>query len=490
MLVHLQDLDQPYEFPFSVENQIQLQQMSYFAHRKKTKTKEFTFVNDQATKIVVHHAVMWLIIDAPMAWICRVRPRLPEFMITYQLQLLRNVFAQHEAVSALEDFATTETTLKMLTDLLKSDEVYYGVRCHIARALARFASEQTEFKHMNILLEWYESMFFMKAAGQKPRVKPNDFHDAKTHFLQLEVIKSLSIIRDSQNYTPVKIVELLINILDEANNNSNNMYNDDYYNAEVELALGRIRPENDQFYTDAANIIQGKLSLHATIPSFCNIISSAGYLALTAISLKTDVFVPNVKEMRSVVRENTTHFEARASVFRDLLFLCLAGKVPFKNLVADVKCLATDGFREMAAFCLREVHRFIHNSLHIGDENKFETYLLALPEGMQKEQVAKVLTAGDNQVEITETLWEVLAVHGKHHRILRSEAFRAYLSLYGERLPYPYEEKAVTPSGTDLTADRSNGTMPQIDMPRMPARTVPSSNLQSQVPGFPKWMKL
>jgi transcription initiation factor TFIID subunit 2 len=123
MLVHLQDLDQPYEFPFAVENQIQMQHMSYFAHRKKTKTKEFTFQNEQQTKITVHHAVMWLLIDAPMAWICRVRPRLPEFMITYQLELLRNVFAQHEAVSALQDFAATDLTLKMLSDMLKNEEV-------------------------------------------------------------------------------------------------------------------------------------------------------------------------------------------------------------------------------------------------------------------------------------------------------------------------------------------------------------------------------
>ena len=41
MVIHLQDLDQPYQFPSSIENKIQLQQMQYFAHRRKTKTKDF-----------------------------------------------------------------------------------------------------------------------------------------------------------------------------------------------------------------------------------------------------------------------------------------------------------------------------------------------------------------------------------------------------------------------------------------------------------------
>jgi transcription initiation factor TFIID subunit 2 len=493
MLVHLQDLDQPYEFPFAIENQIQMQHMSYFAHRKKTKTKEFTFQNEQQAKIIVHHAVMWLLIDAPMAWICRVRPRLPEFMITYQLELLRNVFAQHEAVSALEDFATTDLTLKMLMDLLKNDEVYYGVRCHVARALAKFNSEQLEFKHMNILLDWYEGQFFVKPpAGQagKPRPKPHDFHEAKNHFVQLEVIKSLSICRDSQNYTPVRVVELLIHSLQEANNNSSNMYNDDYYNAEVELALGRIRPETDQYYSDAVTIIQAKLALHATIPSFCNIISSAGYLALTAIALKTDIFVPPVGEMRAVVLENTNHFEARASVFRDLLFLALARKgVLFEELVADVRWLVQNGYHESAALCLKEIHRLVHNSLHFGDENKFETYLLALPEGMTKEQLAREFTGGDHKLEIVETLWEILAVFGQHHRILRSEAFRTYVSLYGEKLPYPYEEKIAPPPPFELTADRSNGCMLQIDMPR-PTRAQSTSALARDMATTPKKMKL
>jgi hypothetical protein len=255
------------------------------------------------------------------------------------------------------------------------------------------------------------------------------------------------------------------------------MYNDDYYNAEVELALGRIRPENDQFYIDAATIIQAKLSLHATIPSFCNIISSAGYLALTGIALKTEVFVPNVKEMRLVVLENTNHFDARASVFRDLLFLAQAKKgVQFEELVADLRGLAQNGSREIAAFCLREVYRFVHNSLHFGDENKFETYLLSLPEGLTKEQLTREMTCGDHKVEIAETLWEILTVFGQHHRILRSEAFRAYVTLYGERLPYPYEERGAPPPHFDLTADRSNGCMLQIDMPR-PTRAQSTSNL-------------
>ncbi|OHT07714.1 hypothetical protein TRFO_23983 [Tritrichomonas foetus] len=469
ILVHLRDLEQPYEFQFAVENQIQLQQFNYFAHRRKTKTKKFTYVNGTETQVFVHHAVMWIILDHSMTWLCRVRPRLPEFMIIYQLDLLHNVFAQHEAISSLEDFKDTENTLTKLTEMLKDDKVFYGVRKHIARALAKFNSEQTEFKHMQILMDWYKSQFMQfNTQTQQYTAKPHDFHDTPRHFVQLEVIKSLSIIRDSQNYTPDIIVKLLIQILEQANNNSNNMYNDDYFNAEVILAFGRLRTESESYYNQTSSLIMTKLSLHASIPSYCNIITSAGYTALTAIALKTEAFSPDVKEMRSVVLEDTNYFDCRASVFRNLLFLCLVEKgVTFAELVSDVKTLCLHGNHEVAAMCLREVYRFILNSVHVGDQDHFQTYLLAIPEGMTNEQVKKFLTSGPRALDIVETLWEILTVYGQHHKILRSEALRAYTALYGEKLPAPYQQKS-TPSQVpiDLTAERSSGSVVQIDITR------------------------
>jgi hypothetical protein len=407
-------------------------------------------------------------------------------MIIYQLELLRNVFSQHEAVSALEDFADTEDTIEMLSNMLKKDEIYYGVRCHVARFLGKFASEKTDFKHMQVLLEWYRSEFF---TPDQMRVKPHDFHDVSRHFVQLEVIKALSIIRDGQNYTPKAVVDILLCMLTQANNSSSNMYNDDHYNAEVELALGRIRPENEERYRECANAITGKLKLHATIPSFCNIISNAGYLALTAIALRTDI-TPDIPEMRTVVLDRTSYFEARASVFRDLLFLALLRNrdVTFSDLVADIRWLAMHDQKEMAGCCLREMHRFVLNSVRVGDEDKFQSYLLALPEDLSREDLIKLMTGGPHKLEVVETLWEILTIHGQHHRILRSEAFRAYVTLYGEKLPHPYAEKTMNGGQVDLTADRSGGCVFQVDMPR-PPRAQSVANMVKDV-GVVRKMKL
>lgn len=473
IVVYLRDLDMPYEFQFAVENQIQLQQFNYFAHRRKTKKKNFTFVNGATKSVIVHHAVMWMILDHPMSWICKVRPRLPQFMIHYQLELLHNVFSQHEAISSLEDFKDTEESLKMLEDLLKDDKIYFGVRGHVARALAVFNSELTDDKHLKILLDWYSSQFFATPSNSsKVVVKPHDFHDIPRHFVQLEVIKSLSIIRNSQNYTPERIVTTLIAILEQANNNTNNMYSDDYFNAEVILAFGRFRNENENFYKETSSKILNKLTLHASIPSYCNIITSAGYKALTAIALKTDIFTPDIKEMRSVVLEPTNYFDCRSSVFHDLLFLCVCNKgITFAELVSDIKTLVLQGEPEMAAMCLRRIYRFILNSVHIGDKDHFLTYLLALPETMSRDDVRKFLisngNSGENGLEIAETLWEILTLHAKHHKILRSEALRAYTSLYGEKLPEPYLKQGfLSQVPIDLTAERSSGSVVQIDMTR------------------------
>ena len=475
LLIHLKDLEQPYEFQMSVENQIQLQQLSYFAHRRKTKMKKFHYVNGEEIAVPVHHAVMWINLDNKMTWICRVRPRLPQFMILYELKLLHNAFYQHEAISCLEDFKDTVDCRDNLEELLKDSKIFFGVRCHVARALAKYNSELTGNTHMEILLKWYKSEFIDPSTDS---VKPHDFHDVSRHFVQLEVIKSLSVIRNSQNYTPETIVKLLIQILKEANNNSNNMYSDDYFNAEVILAFGRLRIESDDFYHKIISLILNKLSLHASIPSYCNIITNAGYAALTAISLKTEVCKPKVKEMRSVLLEDTNYYECRSSVFRDLLFLCLYNKgVTFAELVSDVKILCMQGALEMASMCLREIYRFILNTVHIGDNDHFQTYLLSIPEGMTSDEIKKNLTGGPEALEIAETLWEILTKFAKHHKILRSEALRAYTALYDSGLPAPYAQRMSSSQvPVDLTGERSNGSVVQIDM----TRSFQARNAQSK----------
>ena len=147
--------------------------------------------------------------------------------------------------------------------------------------------------------------------------------------------------------------------------------------------------------------------------------------------------------MRAVVLESSPYFEARASVFRDLLFLALyeIADVTFPELIADIRTLAVKGSREMAALCLRELHRFVNNPVHVSDEDRFETYLLAIPDEMNREALIKAITRGPEELSMAETLWELLTVHGQHHRLLRSEAYRVYQTLYGEKLPFPYAEK-------------------------------------------------
>ncbi|KAH0795510.1 transcription initiation factor TFIID subunit 2 isoform X1 [Histomonas meleagridis] len=480
MLVHLRDLDQPYEFQFPVENQIQLQQFSYFAHRRKTKKKKFVYVNGEEKTVIVHHAVMWLIIDAQLSWICRVRPRLPQFMLLYQIELLHSVYAQHEAISSLEDFKDTEEALKTLESLLNNAQVFYAIRGHAARALAKFNQEQTDFKHMQILMDWYQNEFFQKTQ-QGFTVKPHDFKDVKRHFVQLEVLKSLSIIRDGKGYTPEKIVKWLIQIMESSNNNSNNMYNDDYFNAVVILALGRIKPETDDYYQKISSLILSKLTLHASIPSYCNIITNAGYKALTAISLKTTIFEPNTLEMRSVVIKDTNYYECRASVFNDLLYLALFDKnVTYEELISDLRSLALKGFYDITSLCLRQLYRFVLNHVKVTDEDKFETYLLSIPENISKEDMIRKIILGNNALEIAETLWEILSVHGKNHKMLRSEALRVYTTLYGDKLPSAYLNYKNGICPIELTSERSFGLVINIDTPH-PMRSFSNAQLQQQL---------
>ena len=453
IVAQLQDLKVLKNAPFSIVSKIQPQVIQFYATRYKKKRENYTLQNLEQVQIEVKSALLWIAIDPKPTWICQVHACIPEHMLHHQIDLRRDAFVQHQLISDLcTYYANNQQTIDLFKTLLYNKQqdpnsqtrivdYYYGVRCHAARALAKCDTEVNDHKHAGILYNWYLEEFCENKNKDCP--KCHDFNDIPRHYVQLDVIKSLSIIRTGENYTPNDYVELLQTIMDKAKNTTN-VYNDDSFNAEVELALGRINPENEEMTKNSWKLISSKLILHATIPSFCNIITSSGYTALTAISLKnignSNIPKPVIVDMRAVVQQNSNYYEARAIVFKCLLYLSMYPeefKITFAELVSDIKRLADNRMYFVAALCLREIYRL--NGVYEGTGDRFESYLLFISkEKFPTRDSLKNFLINDKNYhdEIIETLWSLMTKSARHYSFLRSEALRAYTTLYGKECPY------------------------------------------------------
>ena len=281
MVIQLLDMQQPIESYVQIEKQLHQFQLQFYAKKYKKRKVNFKFQDGTSMDVGAYDPVIWIILDPKPTWICRIRGKLPEYMLEYQLKLRRDAFAQHEVIGEMEDFCQTENSLKSLEDLISNPEYWWGVRCHAARAMARFNSDGNSSTHMQKLIEWYKRNFY--EASNVP--KPHDFHDVPTHYVQLEVIKSLSIIREGNNVTPSVLIDMFLQIA--GSSNTRNMYNDDAFTAEVELALGRVIFTDQIKFTRAWEDVESKINLYSANTRLEGaVVAAAGYEALTGMTLK------------------------------------------------------------------------------------------------------------------------------------------------------------------------------------------------------------
>lgn len=490
LLIQLRDLEQPHEFKFPVESQLIYQQLKYFAPKPKAKHRTYTFVSNEKQEIGVHSAVMWVTLDPQHNWLLKVRPRMPQFMVHNQLLLVREVFAQHQALSSLEEWGRTSATQELLAQFLENPKVFYGVRGHVARVLATYADDDNT--HAQKLMAWYRTEFFVQ---DKP--KNHNFQNLSLHFVQLAVISAMSTVRMNNDYTPEDIVKL-IHIIHEQSENSSNQYSDDFFQAECALALGRMRPESAQLMQSSEDQLLQRVRGLQSDAGFQGILVSSRYIGITALILKncehrravSEEYIKGhamtITNMREIVLGEGHMLQCKAAVFRCLLFLALVNfGVGFEELISDVHRLCIDGMREDAAVCLRELYRFLQNTLPYGEKDRAEGQLLCLPPGMTRDEQRHAVTDGPHALEIAETLWTILTEHAMYHAVLRSEALRAYTALYGRDTPKCYLERG-TSLGFDIVPTNSGRTILCIEkrnrLPPVPKKETQPAQPQITIP--------
>lgn len=462
LIVQLRDLEQMHEYKFAVENQFLHQQLKYFSRKPKSKSKQFQFQaldNEQPEKIdiQIHEAVMWVSIDPYHQWPLKTATSMPLFAINNQLDLIRDVYSQHEALSFLENYSESDVLARYIS-VLKNDKFFYGVRGHAARLIA----SNPHYPEYLTLIEWYKEKFFNK---KEDKPENHNFGNLTLHLLQLEVIKAISIYRNEHGYSPEAISAFLCLIYKETQN-TDNLYSDESFKAECSLAIGRIRTDNINLLKQNFYLIENSINSIQT-KGFCNIEEWSHYTALTSIVLKicerthgwNSELAPYVNKhiqiMRNTILDNENFYlESKAKLFKCLLFLVQLGcfDITFANLVSDLKRLSEHNHtKEDAAFCFREIYRFVLNTPSSKSKDYLDSYLFCIPENKTRTDMINSLIKGECSLEISETLWSILTINSKNHCLLRSEALRAYSALYQMEPPAELERFSTQIGKSDLS---------------------------------------
>ncbi|KAI0200866.1 hypothetical protein F4808DRAFT_142336 [Astrocystis sublimbata] len=180
----------------------------------------------------------WIRMDADFEWICDMKTNLPAYMYASQLQQDRDVAAQQDSMLFLrQSFAKSGAhplVSTILTRTLLDPRYFYGIRLMAAEELPRHAvQEQVDWIGLRHLQKAYQH-FFCQPGSTTPR--PNDFSDKRQYMIQCAVPEAMAHIRGEDGRCPKEARRFILKLL-QTNNNSENVYSDQFYICRLIKAL-------------------------------------------------------------------------------------------------------------------------------------------------------------------------------------------------------------------------------------------------------------
>ncbi|KAJ2905702.1 hypothetical protein MKZ38_004569 [Zalerion maritima] len=175
----------------------------------------------------------WIRFDADTEWICHTRSNMPSYMQISQLQQDRDVAAQQESLLYLRDEKPHPLAATFLVRTVMDRRYYWGIRTMAASLLTQENDPHIGLVGARYLMKAFQELFCFP---DTETVRPNDFHDKRDYFLQCEIPRALSRIRDPQGNCPQMITEFILKQL-RFNDNKQNYFSDTYYVATLIRAL-------------------------------------------------------------------------------------------------------------------------------------------------------------------------------------------------------------------------------------------------------------
>ncbi|KAI8818584.1 uncharacterized protein EV422DRAFT_498747 [Fimicolochytrium jonesii] len=232
----------------------------------------------------------WIRLDPDNDWLCVKDFEQTEFMWASQLKKDKDVYAQLDAIAGLSRLPSTGTCT-VLSEFINRKMSYYGLRMQAAAVLARCLSDLAVKGSEGALVQQYidDYCFVPKEGSCEIYARSHDFTELEEYYVQKSIVSALGTIRLDDDYAPKSCQRLLLNLL-KFNDNTNNQYSDNYFMANLILALGDaflpqsslkprrppiVAPRISATSGDALEEIDRRCLLDRFIPSYHNTVTIA-----------------------------------------------------------------------------------------------------------------------------------------------------------------------------------------------------------------------
>lgn len=235
--------------------------------------------------------LLWLRADPEMEYLAEIHFNQPVQMWINQLEKDKDVVAQTQAIEMLEALPQlTFSVVNALNSFLTDSKAFWRIRVEAAFALAKTASEETDWAGLSHLIKFYKSRRFDSNIGLP---KPNDFHDFQEYFV-LEVIPlAIAMVRTTDKRSPREAVEFISQLL-KYNDNNGNPYSDVFWLAALVQSVGELEfgQENISCLSSLLKRLDRLLQFDRLMPSHNGILTISCIRSLTQIALKLSSYFP------------------------------------------------------------------------------------------------------------------------------------------------------------------------------------------------------
>ncbi|KAJ3174070.1 hypothetical protein HDU88_000037 [Geranomyces variabilis] len=180
----------------------------------------------------------WIRLDPDNDWLCVTTFEQSDYMWAAQLRKDKNVDAQLEAIEGLHQLPSLGTC-NVLFAFVTDKTAFYGLRMEAAYALAKCVSELGSEAVEKYLLKPYRDKYCLSIDDGSASVYPksHDFTELQEYYVKKAAVSAMSLVRLAEELAPVPCRRLLLDLL-KYNDNTGNMFSDNYFVANLIAALG------------------------------------------------------------------------------------------------------------------------------------------------------------------------------------------------------------------------------------------------------------
>ncbi|XP_023000821.1 transcription initiation factor TFIID subunit 2 [Cucurbita maxima] len=270
----------------------------------------------------VESPLLWLRADPEMEYLAEIQFHQPVQMWINQLEKDKDVIAQAQAVATLEMLPQPSfSVVNALNNFLRDPKAFWRVRIEAALAMAKTASEDTDWAGLLNLIKFFKSQRFDADTGLP---KPNEFRDFPEYFVLEAIPHAVAMVRATDQKSPREAVEFVLQLL-KYNDNNGNPYSDVFWLAALVQSVGELEfgQQSILFLASLLKRIDRLLQFDRLMPSYNGILTISCIRTLTQIALKLSglLSLDRIIELIRPFRNFNSTWQVRIEATRALLDL-------------------------------------------------------------------------------------------------------------------------------------------------------------------------